>query len=205
MSNLFKNFLAPIVLSAPLNSYDPTPDKTRIDVSVQQDKILSELMEDQPQEVIDKIKSGWETIDNKRAVEAQSSIDSIAYRQLFDGTELANDSNVVKEFNQIAQNSRPERRWGFPTYRRKMDEILKNHGISQQEIYRYESENQAGRERFASGDLRYTERDNRVALAKHQFKVDSVAYQRFFEKHKLLNSENKKVIKFISQYVKPKM
>lgn len=58
----------------------------------------------------------------KEAVVRQSTVDSMAYRELFNATELVNDSVAVAEFNQIARKAslenveKPEG-WDFKTYR----------------------------------------------------------------------------------------
>lgn len=203
MNSLMKSIIAPLAISVPMQAYNPIPDP-KPEVFEQQEAILNNLVNDK--EEVNKIMSSWfEHRGDKRAIQAQSSIDSVAYRRLFEGTELAKDSNVVAEFNKIAKNNIPDPMWGFPTYAYKMDEILQNNGISKKEIQNYHMENQAGRATYPDGSTRFTSRDNYVVRAKDQFKADSVAYQRFFENHKMLNSEVKKGIKEISKKFKPVM
>ena len=206
MSNVMKSIMAPLMVAVPIQAYTPLPDSSRVEVAVQQEGFLNELMAERPQSEKDLIMRGWTLHDKeKHAVEAQSSIDSLAYRKVFEGTELSKNSDAVKEFNKIAKESRPDRMWGFPTYTKKMDEILKNHGISSDEINKYKAENQRGRETFPGGFARYTSRDNRVAIAKHQFKVDSVSYKRFFEKHGMINEAVNNGFKTVSKKFKPVM
>lgn len=203
MSNLMKSIMAPLMVSIPMQAYTPV-DSTRLDVSVQQERILNELVPDK--EKAAQIMKGWAKYNpEKCAAIAQSSLDSIAYKNLFDSTELAKNSDIVKEFNKIAKNNIPDERWGFPTYAHKMDEILASHGISKKEMNKYHMENQIGRETFPDGSLRCTSRDNYVARAKYQFKIDSVAYHRFFEQHNMMNNEIKKGFKEISKRIKPVM
>lgn len=200
-----KTIIAPLLVSAPTAAYTPLPMQSRVEVGVQQEKILDELMQKRPQFEKEKIISSWDTSPQKRTVEAQSSIDSIAYRNLFESTQLANDSDKVAEFNKIRKNSIPDNRWGFPTYGNEMDKIMLKNGVSQKEINKLKGQNQIGRETFPGGFTKYTNRDNLVALAKYQFQIDSVAYQRFFEKHNAIDNNLKNGIKAIAKKIKPVM
>lgn len=205
MTNYIKSIIAPMMFSVPMSAYTPEVSK-KPEVYEQQQKNLDELMQGRPQSEKDKIINSWvEKNMEKRAVEIQSSVDSVAYRRLFDGTELAKDSDAVAEFNKIKKASIPESYWGFPSYLNRMDEILKTHGITQDEIYKFQGQHNIGRETYPGGCTMFTTRDNRVVIARHQFTVDSVAYQRFFEKHNMVNKNVLNGIKNISKKIKPMM
>lgn len=206
MNSLYKSVIVPFMVCAPMSAYTPDGNSSREDIFVQQEKFVDELMTGKSQSQKDAVKRSWQSRDpEKMAIEAQSSVDSLAYRRLFEGTKLANDSGAVAEFNKIPKNSIPNPVWGFPTYSYKMDEIMRKLGVSQEEIYKLKAENQVGRETFSDGSIRYTSRDNKVARAKYQFNIDSVAYQRFFEKHDLLDKDVLNEIKNISKKFKPVM
>ncbi len=206
VSNIIKTMIAPLMLSMPINANTPDENLLKTDVFTQQEGHLKELMAGKPQEEMDKVMNSWEKFnDRKRAVEAQSTIDSLAYRKLFEGTELAKDSSAVEEFNSIAKKTHPNNRWGFPTYSYKMDKILSEQGISEKQINKFKAENNIGRATFEDGSTRFTSRDNCIAIAKQQFQTDSVIFRKFFERHNSFNKEMKEAFKNISKTIKPVM
>jgi len=80
----------------------------------------------------------------QEAVVRQSTVDSMAYRELFLSTELAKDSATVAEFNKIAQkasleNVKKPEGWNFETYKDHIVNVAIKDGISAKEADKLKS------------------------------------------------------------------
>ena len=209
MNTIIKNlvpvaFTVPLLANSDIKNINEVSSSPREKVSVQQNRLIKEFVLDDKK--AEQLMSNWAGYnEEKQAVMAQSTVDSLGYRNLFDGTNLAKDSAAVEEFNKIAKNNLPDKKWGFPTYSNEMDRIMRGHGITQTQIYKFKGENQVGRETFSTGEVRFTARDTDVARARYQFQIDSVAYQRFFEKNNLINKDFQNKITNLSKKIKLKM
>ena len=113
----------------------------------------------------------------------QSSLDSLAYREIFTSSQVAADSAAVNEFNKLAASIR--RASKTPSYRLSSDLYNKlSKMVTHKQFKQIEKE--------ASGDI--------LTL---QFKADSVAYRRFFEKHGLLNDSTLTKFTAIAKKIRP--
>ena len=119
---------------------------------------------------------------NEKAVIAQSKLDSIAYRDVFNTTEAAKDSSKVAEFNKIANQNRSDK-----VYKMLADKATVN------EYNKISEDAWKKRWNFPSSlELEYI-----------QHKNDSIAYRQFFEKHNLLNGKTLKLFNKISKQIRP--
>lgn len=111
----------------------------------------------------------------------QSSLDSLAYREIFTSSQAAADSAAVNEFNKIASSMRrtPKSSTMYCTdLYNKLGKMVTHKQFKQIE----------------------NEAEDIVTL---QFKADSVAYRRFFEKHGLLNDSTLKKFTAVAKKIRP--
>lgn len=109
----------------------------------------------------------------------QARLDSMAFRDIFNSTEAAKDSNKVVQFETIAQNMQS-------TFN-EIDRILTDSGISKDE-YNFESFN-----------LKPESDDN----VKYQYFADNWMYRRFFEKNGIMNDSIKNICNLVSCIIRP--
>lgn len=166
--------LAAGMLSACTSTY--IPDKTK------------EYFQDKPaleyQEFVNDCKNR-----TLNSMQSQAKLDSLAYREIFNTTEAAKDSEIIKEYNEIANT-------GLNTLSHKeLKQNLANTGITLNEYNKiWKSCTHRGgflaSQQFTSG-------------AKVQHKTDSISYRQFFEKHGLLDAENTAKFNEIIEKIRP--
>ena len=113
----------------------------------------------------------------------QSSVDSLAYREIFTSSLAAADSAAVNEFNKLASSMR-------------RDAISPYLGLSSH-LY-----NKLGK-MLTHKQFKQIENEAKKDVLTLQFKADSVAYRRFFEKHGLLNDSTLKKFSAIAKKIRP--
>jgi hypothetical protein len=118
----------------------------------------------------------------------QSRLDSVAFRDVFNSTQAAKDSTLVKEFNKIAGQNHIQELKKHDKNREKIFNKIKESGVSVKEFSQIQEECKFG--------YVYNQ-------ARAQMKTDSIAYSRFFEQNNLLNNETKSQIKTICSKIKP--
>lgn len=114
----------------------------------------------------------------------QSKLDSLAYREIFTSSQAAANSAAVNEFNKLASSVRINRKLN---YNLPLDDDLYNKlgkMVTHKQYKQIEKE--------ANGDI--------LTL---QFKADSVAYRRFFEKYGLLNKSTLKKFTAVAKKIRP--
>lgn len=119
----------------------------------------------------------------------QLYMDSVAYRDIFEATQKANDSAVVADFNKIAANMKADIE-RTPTMR----------GVYYTIDANSLKEKLGKMVALKEYNKIINEADNTIKL---QYKVDSVAYRRFFEKHNLLNDSVAKKIVAVAKKIRP--
>lgn len=112
----------------------------------------------------------------------QSSLDSLAYREIFESSQAAADSAAVNEFNKLA-----------PSMRRALDAPHTS---------RYDLYNKLGK-MVTHKQFKQIKNEAKGDVLTLQFKADSVAYRRFFEKHGLLNDSTLKKFTAIAKKIRP--
>ncbi len=207
--NIIKTAIAPVIMGTAMTLSGCDSSKYQSDAEQSRRKVLSEVLAEKPVKEYDKIIEGLngKTIYFKESF-LQSSLDSVAYRNLFEGTALAKDSARVKEFNDIARKTRPNIRSisGESDYNRIIDALdnkVKDMGITKRDFDANANEySKIGHYRSAGiGSTWERELDRNVAV--HQFKADSLAYEKFFRRNKILTDSVKKEIKNIAKIIKP--
>lgn len=155
----------------------------------QAEKILSEIVQDKNTEKT--IISGWRE-GGIGLADAQSSIDSAAYRTIFESTEGIKDSAKVAEFNAIASRNklpeyiRTDNAGSFYFYRKLR---AKNLSLNEhKQINNYVGE---------------TKVSDSCKMARKQFVMDSIAYDNFFQKHSLKTDSIVRKIRVLSRKIKP--
>lgn len=125
-------------------------------------------------------------------VQAQAKLDSLAYRDLFNATIAVNDSEKVKEYNNIANK-------GLNTlYSKELFKNLANTGIEDEEfsniVYTHT--------KYYSTPLNMVP-DKTYEFDKIQHKIDSIEYRKFFEKHNLLDDQKASEFEEITENIRP--
>lgn len=127
---------------------------------------------------------------NLNIVQAQAKLDSLAYRELFNTTEAINNSDIVNEFNNIANI-------GLSTKNiNNVKDNLKNTGLTKKEYDKTIKDNKYRKflGMYSTTEYNY---DN------IQHKVDSINYRNFFEKHNLLDANNLAKFEKITEIIRP--
>lgn len=112
----------------------------------------------------------------------QSSLDSLAYREIFASSQAVADSVAVNEFNKLASSMRKSPKSRF---------------MSSSDFY-----NNIGK-MVTHKQFKQIEKEAKSDFLTLQFKADSVAYRRFFEKHGLLNDSTLKKFTAIAKKIRP--
>ena len=195
MNILNRGTIGTLVVGLGLSSY--TPQRPVSATEIKQKQIISELTNNT-------FKGVWEPCEYKRETAIQRSLDSIAYKQIFDGTQLANDSNVVKEFNKISQLTAPGKRHAlYPLIQSDLDQVMLGMGCSPKEVNGMRKDIMNAYPVRDCGEIHFTAEGTIRAVARHQYLTDSVAYSKFFKNNGILNSTVKKQIASIARKIKP--
>lgn len=120
----------------------------------------------------------------------QSKLDSIAYRDIFMGTEAAKDSANLAEFNKIAARLRVPDDMYFSETSKYLDDKLAEEGISIKDMNGIKS-----KETFWDWDL--------VKVNRKQHYADDWAYREFFEKIGIMDEDLAKKCDSISEKIAP--
>ena len=204
--NIIKTTLAPMILGSAmtLSSCGDSPSM----VQHSREKVLTEIMADKPVKDFDKIVENW-GYGYSGDIKAQSSLDSVAYRNIFEGTVLANNSDKVKEFNAIAKNARPDAKsvpntCEYNQVIQAQDSKIKDLGISKKafDLSQKEYEKIGSRHSNGIAGTRW-EPDYSKIIATRQYKADSLAYNNFFKENKVLTDSLRKEIKKVAKVIKP--
>ena len=196
MSNLIRNAFSLALVGLASSSYAPESNPSVTEQN--QIKILKSL------EGSDNVKPYCDVSEFKRIAGNQRTIDSLAFKNLFDGTALANDSAALSEFNKIAQYTAPHPRHAIDSYiHRDFDDILRNSGCSQKEVYEISSKTMKAYPLRDCGEIHFTHEGNSRCLAWHQYLTDSVVYNKFFKDKGIMNKDIQKEISQLSRKIKP--
>ena len=154
------------------------------------EELLSEYVSSDSE--VDSIAAGW----RKGGIgfaDAQSSVDSAAYRSIFNSTEAAKDSQKVAEFNRIAAQNRA------PEYVR--TDIAANMHFERKLRFKNLPLNEYKAINNYIGSRGIT--SDSVRVGRRQFVADSIAYGDFFKKHNLATDTVVNKIKYVSRKIKP--
>ncbi len=146
---------------------------------------ISKVMENKPYSEFKNATKGWRE-GCIGVADAQSSLDSVAYRQVFDASVAANDSAKVAEFNKIAASRRLPA--GTEKYETKQAYLNMMQDAPTKDANKLKN----------VGSAFYT-----YNLPAEQHIVDSVAYNNFFRKNNLINEKTDSVLKNIQKMIKP--
>lgn len=202
--SLIKNVVASTLLAGSalgLNSCGSTAEPNSL--ANRQKEVVKELMAERPAKEYNKAVGSWrEGI--LAPADAQSTIDSIAFRQVFDGTILATDSKSVEEYNAIAAKMRVGDHKTYESAFEELDNKMLDQNIKVKEIPANAKEYRAFEQTVhnLSGNITYNN-DHKV-IAVRQFKADSLAYTNFFKERGRLTPGIEKNIKEISKQIKLK-
>ena len=112
----------------------------------------------------------------------QSCLDSLAYREIFTSSQAAADSAAVVEFNKLASSMRINDR--YKSLKSDLYDKLSKM-VTHKQFKQIKNE---------------AEKDIFLTL---QFKADSVAYRRFFEKHGLMNKDIERKLTMAAKKIRP--
>jgi len=122
--------------------------------------------------------------------QVQSKLDSVAYKDVFESTNLAKDSVAVKEFNAIAALAQAPK-LGETTVKMKNNLLKTRIGFK---IYN-EITSQFSDLFFSNGE--------RCGYEYLQYITDSINYRKFFDKHELMDRKTLKKFKEVSKKIRP--
>lgn len=149
------------------------------------DRQVKKMMSDRPYSEYQQATAQWRT-KYQGIADAQNTLDSIGYRQVFESTQGVKDSAMVAEFNKIAASTR------VPDSITKPEEIINN---LREHLY---DETLADVENVKKQTGNY----ERV-VAKTQHFVDSVKYNNFFKNNNLLNDSTRTVLHKVEEFITP--
>lgn len=139
-------------------------------------------MENRPHTEFIEIQNQAHVYYGNTGVYMQSSLDSLAYREIFNSSQAAADSAAVNEFNKIASSMRRAPR----SFDRLSSDLYDKLG-----------------KMLTHKQFKQIEKEAKRDVLTLQFKADSVAYRRFFEKHGLLNDSTLKKFTAIAKKIRP--
>ena len=144
-----------------------------------------QYMQDKTQSELNEVKNNGNPFcgSSQPNIKTQSKLDSVAYRDVFEATQGVKDSSKVAEFNKIAQQNRG----------RNLSEIMTKlaHNAKVKDYGKI------------INDSRKSFKHGYFAEEYIQYKSDSLAYRKFFEKHNLLDSITLKMFNNVSKKIKP--
>ena len=123
------------------------------------------------------------------SMQSQAKLDSLAYREIFNASEAVNNSDIVKEYNEIANK-------GINTSDR--DNVKKNLASIGLPLSEYNKIIKTSTERGGYWGIQ-----GFTGVAKIQHSADSISYRQFFEKHNLLDTENTAKFNEITEKIRP--
>lgn len=166
-------------------------------------EVIKEFMADRPAKEYNKAVGSWrEGI--LAPADAQSTLDSVAFRQVFDGTILSTDSESVKQFNSIAGKMRVGNHTDYNSAFEDLDNKMLDQNIKVKEIPANAKEYGAYETRTLGLFGTNTYKNEHRVMAARQFKADSLAYTNFFKERGRLTPGIEKSIKEISKQIKLK-
>lgn len=129
--------------------------------------------------------------ENHSSTFTQSKLDSIAYRDIFNGTQAAKDSALVAEFNEIANKTRGYNE-SISTWNKMLAvrQSLISQGISTKEYDEITNKYSLG-----DGDMRIAN------ITQHY--ADDWAYRKFFEKAGIMNDKIAAKCDEVSKQIRP--
>jgi len=171
-------------------------------------EVIGELMDSKPMRQYEKVMAGFDGYDGfMKESKIQSSLDSVAYGDVFKKTKLAKDEEAKAEFKAIAEQMRPELTLGssFEEISDELDEKIKDLNISKKSYEANQKEyskiTQTVSTWLGLGKSKQEPVEDKI-IATKQFKADSVAYRRFFKKHDLIKDVAEE-LKEVAKKVKP--
>lgn len=169
-------------------------------------QVLGELMDNKPVRQFETVMAGFDGYGDSFMKESkvQSSLDSVAYGDVFKKTKLAKDDEAKAEFKAIAGQTRPDLmpENGYDEISEALDEKIKDLKISKKSYEANEKEYEKMTKRVNGWIGGHDEYLKDKIIATKQFKADSVAYRRFFKKHDLLKDVAEE-LKEVAKKVKP--
>ena len=159
------------------------------------ENLLEEVMLDKPQTELNIIKSSFRNGDIKVA-EMQHKIDSIVFSDMFQGSELAKDSNFISDYNEMMAKTQTPLTYGEFTGQyvadlNKLDEMI-SEKVTVREMKNI-TNNQILPENGGAGYLG----------TGRQYLLDSISHSKLFEKYKLLNESGLEKFKNLCDKVRP--
>ena len=153
-------------------------------------KTLEHYMADRPVKEYRAITSNIRK-DFAQASDEQHALDSVAFTRLLQKTFIANDSQKVKEFNNIAKQTKLKNATTYEDAFNELDEKMVNANITNKE--------------FKNSQKEYSKHpfDFNKNLRLRQFKLDSLRYGQFFDKNSKYNWSLMGEFKNTAKEIKP--
>lgn len=160
-------FLTTGVSCVSCSKKEPQPKNPRVET------LLNDYVSDPTDK--QKIVSGWrEGVIG--AADAQASLDSAAYKSIFDGTQLAKDSKKLREFNSISLNTKIPRHINT--------DMTAQMNLSRKLRGTINTIDEFNNIKHYVNYMHNTPEDT-ILISKKQYVLDSIYYNKFFERNNL--------------------
>ena len=160
------------------------------------ENLLEEVMLDKPQTELNVIKSSFHQDGDIKPAEIQHSIDSVVFREMFEGTQLVEDSAFIADYNKMMAKTKTPLTFGEISGECTTDLNKLNAMIAEKVTVR-EMKNITNHKILPeNGGTGY------LGTGK-QYLLDSIYHHKLFEKYSLLDKKELKKFKNLCRKVRP--
>jgi len=164
------------------------------------ERVLTEIMAERPQSELDSIYGEIHNDYGIKASELQHKIDSVAFKDMFEGTQLAKDSNFVAEYNEMMAKTKVPYIQDLYTYDRTYYADKEKMTSTLHEMVTVKEMQELNKSRIMPGNKVDLKRPTSDGL---QYYIDSIAHSKLFEKFGLLDSAGVEKFSKICKKVRP--
>lgn len=160
------------------------------------ENLLEEVMLDKPQSELNIIKSRFHQDGYVKPAEIQHSVDSVVFRDMFDGSKLVEDSAFISDYNKMFAKTKTPLTFDDLSCRRTYDLNKLNAMIAEKVTVREMKDITNNKILPENGGTGY------FGTGK-QYLLDSISHHKLFEKYNLLDKNGLKKFKNLCRKVRP--
>ena len=164
------------------------------------ERVLTEIMAERPQSELDSIYGEIHNDYGIKAPELQHKIDSVAFKDMFEGTQLAKDSNFVAEYNEMMAKTKVPYNKEFATTEGRYYADHEKMVSTLHEMVTVKEMQELNKSNIMPGNKVDLKRPTSDGL---QYYIDSIAHSKLFEKFGLLDSAGVEKFSKICRKVRP--
>ena len=160
------------------------------------ENLLEEVMLDKPQSELNIIKSSFHQDGDIKPAEIQHSIDSVVFRDMFEGSKLVEDSAFISDYNKMMAKTKTPHRHG---------EFSGNYTADLNKLNKMMAEKLTVREmkNITNNNVLPENGGNGYFGTGKQYLLDSISHHKLFEKYNLLDKNGLKKFKNLCRKVRP--